>query len=906
VSGLTGVVSVAAGSYHSLALKSGGTVWAWGYNARGQVGDGTTANKSSPVQVSGLSGVVSIAAGGNSSYVVKSDGTVWAWGYNNKSQLGDGTTANKTAPVQIPGLTNIVKASGGNTHALFLRSDGAVLAVGENTYGQLGIGTTTSKTLAVLIANFAAQDIAANGQHSLALKADGTVWSWGYNNRGQLGDGTTVNKTAPVQVTGLSGAVEIAAGSTSSYTVKTDGTVQSWGYNNNGQLGDGTAVNKSSPVPAASLSGVAGIAAGGAHTLAFKVDGSVWGWGANDKNQLAALSGNQSAPTEIFAADPSLAPVSVAFSASSYSGSIPASQTTSVTVSANAYNSDGGAITGATITYGLAQAYTGVGINAATGAVTVSPAATAGTVTVTASCGQLSASVSLALAYEQVLDGISFDTTHYSIAIPDTGTSALTAHADVYNTWGETVSGLAVEYGLSQEYAGVSIDSETGEITVSSETPAGTVTITASYGQFSAEAELALAAQSGSGGGDTPPGQPGGIGIVMTAEIPETGENTLYVHAGVYDENYEPMEAQIIYSLAAPYDGVDIDADTGLVTISSAAQGGCVGILAETGGMAAVILLALDPSQNGTPEGPGEPNDHYLAFAQEQYELQILVNSDAAITVAATVTDSAGTEVAGAAVTYGLSGEYDGVGIDAGSGEITVGSSAESGEVVINASSGDMSAQAVLTLTMSAHIEFLQGEYSMYIPQSEPDTVTVEAAAYNGGNAPLDGAEITYALAETYAGVSIDAGSGEITVTNEAQPGEIAIEASYGGMAAACVLLLENDESQMAQLSLELVPNGVYTMALSAKNVTSFTNRVFKLTYDEDLLQLLDLAAQTYAPDIQAGTVPQTGLEILSSAGGTLTFKLNKTIPQGKTWRGAITMLRFKAKAQGGAQVSVQ
>ena len=154
---------VAGGPYHSLTLKNDGTVWAWGRNDFGELGNGTTTSRYTPVQVKGLTNVVAIAAGYDHSLALRSDGTVWAWGLNGNGQLGDGTTTNRTTPVQVKGLTNVVA-------------------------------------------------IAAGVYHSLAIRSDGTVWTWGYNTYGQLGDGTTTNKTTPVQVKGLTNVVAIAAG----------------------------------------------------------------------------------------------------------------------------------------------------------------------------------------------------------------------------------------------------------------------------------------------------------------------------------------------------------------------------------------------------------------------------------------------------------------------------------------------------------------------------------------------------------------------------------------------------------------------------------------------------------------------------------------------------------------------
>ena len=124
------MVAIAGGDSHSLALKSDGTVWAWGYNGCGQLGDGSTTNRLTPVQVSGLTGVVAIAGGGSHSLALKSDGTVWAWGCNDYGQLGDGTTTNRLTPVQVSGLTGVVAIAGGGAHSLALKSDGTVWAWG--------------------------------------------------------------------------------------------------------------------------------------------------------------------------------------------------------------------------------------------------------------------------------------------------------------------------------------------------------------------------------------------------------------------------------------------------------------------------------------------------------------------------------------------------------------------------------------------------------------------------------------------------------------------------------------------------------------------------------------------------------------------------------------------------------
>jgi len=287
VAGLTGVTAIAAGGYHSLALKNDGTVWAWGYNFYGQLGAGTTTDSAIPVQVAGLTGVTAVAADDYHSLALKNDGTVWAWGNNAYGSLGDGTTTNSATPVQVAGLSGANAIAAGFYHSLALKNDGTVWTWGNNFYGQLGDGTTTNSATPVQVAGLAgATAVAAGDLHSLALKNDGTVWAWGINAYGPLGNGTTTNSATPVQVAGLTGATAVAADDYHSLALKNDGTVWAWGRNSFGELGDGTTTDSATPVQVAGLTGATAVSAGLDHNLALKNDGTVWAWGDNGYGQL--------------------------------------------------------------------------------------------------------------------------------------------------------------------------------------------------------------------------------------------------------------------------------------------------------------------------------------------------------------------------------------------------------------------------------------------------------------------------------------------------------------------------------------------------------------------------------------------------------------------------------------------
>jgi len=301
----TNVTAIAAGFYHSLFLKSGGSLWVMGDNFYGELGDGTFNNTNRPEQIVATN-VTAIATGDFHSLFIKSDGSLWAMGNNSNGQLGDGTTDNgnfyTNRPEQIVS-TNVTAIAAGGNHSLFLKSDGSLWAMGDNGYGGLGDGTfiSTNRPEQILASNVTA--IAVGYDHSLFLKSDGSLWVMGYNINGQLGDGTFNNTNRPEQIVG-SNVTAIAAGEYHSLFLKNDGSLWAMGNNSNGQLGDGT--YNSTNRPEQILAGnVTAIAAGFGHSLFIKNDGSLWAMGDNVDGQLGDGTYNQTnRPEQIVAGIP--------------------------------------------------------------------------------------------------------------------------------------------------------------------------------------------------------------------------------------------------------------------------------------------------------------------------------------------------------------------------------------------------------------------------------------------------------------------------------------------------------------------------------------------------------------------------------------------------------------------------
>ena len=259
IASVAGATAIASGHNHIAAVKSDGTVLDWGWNSFGQLGDGTTTDSPAAVQVAGLSGVTAIKCGYEHTAVLKSNGTVWAWGRYDYIVGHEATTNNRHSPVQISGLTGVTKIASGYGQLFAIESDGSVWAWGENLCGELGDGTTTAQSVPVQVLGIngvghltGVSDIAGCGWHTLALKTDGTVLSWGSNFSGELGIGSTSQSCVsyPVQVPGLAGVVGLATSASASHSLvlKSDGTVWAWGCNTDGQLGIGTTTDSASPV----------------------------------------------------------------------------------------------------------------------------------------------------------------------------------------------------------------------------------------------------------------------------------------------------------------------------------------------------------------------------------------------------------------------------------------------------------------------------------------------------------------------------------------------------------------------------------------------------------------------------------------------------------------------------------
>jgi len=303
---ITDWVQASAAGAHTLALRANGTAWAWGINNGGRLGDNTVTSRLSPVSVvGGFTDWILLSAGAVNSLGLRANGTAWSWGYNEWGQIGDGTTVSKISPVSVVGgFTDWVSLSSGGRHSLGLRANGTAWAWGRNNYGQLGDNTTSNRSSPVSVVGGYTDWISVDvgESHSLGLRANGTLWAWGFNDQGRLGDNTITSRISPVSVVGgFTDWIAVSAAGRGSLGLRANGTAWAWGRNAYGQVGDNTITSRSSPV---SIVGgftdwvsVGGMLESG---IGLRSNGTLWTWGRNTAGQLGDnTTSNRSSPVSV-------------------------------------------------------------------------------------------------------------------------------------------------------------------------------------------------------------------------------------------------------------------------------------------------------------------------------------------------------------------------------------------------------------------------------------------------------------------------------------------------------------------------------------------------------------------------------------------------------------------------------
>ncbi len=299
--------SVNAGYETTYFVSLAGEVWGVGANFGGQLGQGNTIDYSSPVQIGTLGDWNTVGGSENFAsfiYYAPNPFTQWTWGQNTYGELGQGSGVHLSSPVQLGSLIAWSSSTGGTRHTITIKIDGSLWTWGDNaTYGQLGLGDLIPRSSPVQIGSLTSwEPILAGDDHSLITGANRTLWSWGKNTDGQLGLADVAHRSLPVQIGSLTNWSFVSSGGRFSHAIKTDGTLWAWGGQaaDYGALGLGDNTDRSSPVQVGALTTWDFVSAGNLHVLALKTDGTLWSWGYNFTGELGlGDTTNRSAPVQI-------------------------------------------------------------------------------------------------------------------------------------------------------------------------------------------------------------------------------------------------------------------------------------------------------------------------------------------------------------------------------------------------------------------------------------------------------------------------------------------------------------------------------------------------------------------------------------------------------------------------------
>jgi alpha-tubulin suppressor-like RCC1 family protein len=296
--------SIGGSNSATLVIKQNGTLWGWGGNYGGQLGNGNSNSISTPSQIGNLTdwSVIGHTQCGTHVLAIKTDETLWGWGNNSSGSLGLGDVVNRSSPVQISAQPNWACCSGGYQSSAAIKTGGTLWTWGNDVHGQLGDGTVSSRSSPVQVGlNTDWAAIASGAYHVAAIKTDGTLWAWGNDAYGQLGDETVISRSSPIQIGALTDWSSIACGYYNTAAIKTNGTLWVWGLNNYGQIGDDTIIDKSSPVQVGNRTDWVQVSCGNnLNTIAVRSDKTVWSWGNNQDGQLGdGTDIHKSSPVQI-------------------------------------------------------------------------------------------------------------------------------------------------------------------------------------------------------------------------------------------------------------------------------------------------------------------------------------------------------------------------------------------------------------------------------------------------------------------------------------------------------------------------------------------------------------------------------------------------------------------------------